>query len=167
MPYDDWPWLKIIMCKLPPWIGIQRWVLCFMKFYLRNWWAFRGSLWVWYGVGWGNPGCESATTDFFFGLATAPAHVEDNLNDSWVEFAQNSVNFLMRLPNLWCSEFSQLTRIIITCMFVWHASNVFWAILNKLSVTHWSQLKDKSYNWWLVATGVCTILTVMLACWWY
>lgn len=63
----------------------------FMKFYLRIWWAFRGSLWLWYGIGWGNPGCESTTTDFFFGLATAPAHVEDNLNDSWVEFAQNSV----------------------------------------------------------------------------
>ncbi|GAQ85518.1 galactolipid:galactolipid galactosyltransferase [Klebsormidium nitens] len=25
---------------------------------------------------------------FFFGLATAPAHVEDHLNDSWLEFAQ-------------------------------------------------------------------------------
>lgn len=26
---------------------------------------------------------------FFFGLATAPAHVEDRLNDAWLQFAQN------------------------------------------------------------------------------
>jgi len=26
--------------------------------------------------------------DFYFGLATAPAHVEDDLNDSWLEFAK-------------------------------------------------------------------------------
>eukprot|EP00249_Psilotum_nudum_P018963 c27039_g2_i1 orf=213-1979(-) len=33
-----------------------------------------------------NPGnCEPS--NFFFGLATAPAHVEDNLNDSWIDFA--------------------------------------------------------------------------------
>uniref|UniRef100_A0A251RRB8 Uncharacterized protein n=1 Tax=Helianthus annuus TaxID=4232 RepID=A0A251RRB8_HELAN len=31
--------------------------------------------------------------DFFFGLATAPAHVEDRLNDAWLQFAQDdSVN---------------------------------------------------------------------------
>ena len=35
--------------------------------------------------------CKSKTGGFFFGLATAPAHVEDNLNDSWLEFAQKSV----------------------------------------------------------------------------
>lgn len=46
-------------------------------------------IWNWFVA---NAGCESTTTDFFFGLATAPAHVEDDLNDSWVEFAQNSVN---------------------------------------------------------------------------
>ncbi|XP_076931265.1 beta-glucosidase-like SFR2, chloroplastic [Bidens hawaiensis] len=27
--------------------------------------------------------------DFFFGLATAPAHVEDRLNDAWLQFAQD------------------------------------------------------------------------------
>eukprot|EP00850_Spirogloea_muscicola_P015864 SM000125S26069 [mRNA] locus=s125:164015:164221:+ [translate_table: standard] len=26
---------------------------------------------------------------FFFGLATAPAHVEDELADTWLEFAQH------------------------------------------------------------------------------
>jgi hypothetical protein len=26
--------------------------------------------------------------DFTFGLATAPAHVEDNLDDSWLDFAK-------------------------------------------------------------------------------
>jgi len=26
--------------------------------------------------------------DFYFGLATAPAHVEDDLNDSWLQFAK-------------------------------------------------------------------------------
>lgn len=28
------------------------------------------------------------TGQFFFGLATAPAHVEDNLNDAWLQFAE-------------------------------------------------------------------------------
>ncbi|KAL5541474.1 hypothetical protein UlMin_009184 [Ulmus minor] len=28
--------------------------------------------------------------EFFFGLATAPAHVEDRLNDSWLEFAEEN-----------------------------------------------------------------------------
>ncbi|KAH8943633.1 hypothetical protein BDL97_13G063200 [Sphagnum fallax] len=32
--------------------------------------------------------CKTADKDFFFGLATAPAHVEDDLNDSWLEFAK-------------------------------------------------------------------------------
>lgn len=27
---------------------------------------------------------------FFFGLATAPAHVEDKLNDAWLQFAEES-----------------------------------------------------------------------------
>ncbi|KAK4479923.1 hypothetical protein RD792_012975 [Penstemon davidsonii] len=27
---------------------------------------------------------------FFFGLATAPAHVEDRLNDAWLQFAEES-----------------------------------------------------------------------------
>ncbi|KAL9275295.1 Galactolipid galactosyltransferase SFR2, chloroplastic-like protein, partial [Drosera capensis] len=27
--------------------------------------------------------------EFFFGLATAPAHVEDNLNDAWLQFAED------------------------------------------------------------------------------
>lgn len=27
---------------------------------------------------------------FFFGLATAPAHVEDRLNDAWLKFAEES-----------------------------------------------------------------------------
>lgn len=26
--------------------------------------------------------------EFFFGLATAPAHVEDRLNDAWLQFAE-------------------------------------------------------------------------------
>ncbi|CAM6124246.1 unnamed protein product [Calypogeia fissa] len=30
----------------------------------------------------------SCSTKFFFGLATAPAHVEDGLNDTWLEFAK-------------------------------------------------------------------------------
>lgn len=34
--------------------------------------------------------CKAEASKFFFGLATAPAHVEDNLNDSWLEFAQSS-----------------------------------------------------------------------------
>ncbi|KAD4385137.1 hypothetical protein E3N88_25305 [Mikania micrantha] len=29
--------------------------------------------------------------DFFFGLATAPAHVEDRLNDAWLQFAQDDI----------------------------------------------------------------------------
>lgn len=28
--------------------------------------------------------------EFFFGLATAPAHVEDRLNDAWLQFAENN-----------------------------------------------------------------------------
>ena len=28
--------------------------------------------------------------EFFFGLATAPAHVEDRLNDAWLEFAEEN-----------------------------------------------------------------------------
>lgn len=28
--------------------------------------------------------------EFFFGLATAPAHVEDRLNDSWLQFAEEN-----------------------------------------------------------------------------
>lgn len=28
--------------------------------------------------------------EFFFGLATAPAHVEDRLHDSWLEFAEDN-----------------------------------------------------------------------------
>ncbi|XP_042403751.1 beta-glucosidase-like SFR2, chloroplastic isoform X1 [Zingiber officinale] len=31
---------------------------------------------------------EVETERFFFGLATAPAHVEDNLNDAWLQFAE-------------------------------------------------------------------------------
>ena len=27
---------------------------------------------------------------FFFGLATAPAHVEDRLNDAWIQFAEGN-----------------------------------------------------------------------------
>ncbi|KAK8592843.1 hypothetical protein V6N13_043529 [Hibiscus sabdariffa] len=27
---------------------------------------------------------------FFFGLATVPAHVEDKLNDAWVQFAEEN-----------------------------------------------------------------------------
>lgn len=29
-----------------------------------------------------------AEDEFFFGLATAPAHVEDRLNDAWLQFAE-------------------------------------------------------------------------------
>lgn len=29
-------------------------------------------------------------SEFFFGLATAPAHVEDKLNDAWLQFAEES-----------------------------------------------------------------------------
>lgn len=32
--------------------------------------------------------CSPTERRFFFGLATAPAHVEDNLNDTWLEFAR-------------------------------------------------------------------------------
>lgn len=28
--------------------------------------------------------------EFFFGLATAPAHVEDRLNDAWLQFAEEN-----------------------------------------------------------------------------
>lgn len=28
--------------------------------------------------------------EFFFGLATAPAHVEDRLHDAWLEFAEDN-----------------------------------------------------------------------------
>ncbi|XP_071702122.1 galactolipid galactosyltransferase SFR2, chloroplastic [Rutidosis leptorrhynchoides] len=34
---------------------------------------------------------EEEEEDFFFGLATAPAHVEDGLNDAWLQFAQNEI----------------------------------------------------------------------------
>ncbi|KAI5650959.1 hypothetical protein M9H77_36964 [Catharanthus roseus] len=33
---------------------------------------------------------EAGEEGFFFGLATAPAHVEDRLNDAWLEFAEQS-----------------------------------------------------------------------------
>ncbi|CAI9118917.1 OLC1v1020544C1 [Oldenlandia corymbosa var. corymbosa] len=33
---------------------------------------------------------EEGEKGFFFGLATAPAHVEDRLNDAWLEFAEKS-----------------------------------------------------------------------------
>ncbi|XP_049935876.1 beta-glucosidase-like SFR2, chloroplastic isoform X2 [Nymphaea colorata] len=33
-------------------------------------------------------GAEVEEHRFFFGLATAPAHVEDNLNDAWLQFAE-------------------------------------------------------------------------------
>ncbi|KAK1318480.1 hypothetical protein QJS10_CPB04g01038 [Acorus calamus] len=33
------------------------------------------------------PNSEEEETGFFFGLATAPAHVEDRLNDAWLQFA--------------------------------------------------------------------------------
>ncbi|KAF3776894.1 Beta-glucosidase-like [Nymphaea thermarum] len=33
-------------------------------------------------------GAEVQENRFFFGLATAPAHVEDNLNDAWLQFAE-------------------------------------------------------------------------------
>lgn len=29
-------------------------------------------------------------SEFFFGLATAPAHVEDRLNDAWLQFAEET-----------------------------------------------------------------------------
>lgn len=37
--------------------------------------------------------------EFFFGLATAPAHVEDKLNDAWLQFAEEKLGEV--------SEFSQ------------------------------------------------------------
>lgn len=33
---------------------------------------------------------EEGETEFFFGLATAPAHVEDRLNDAWLQFAEDT-----------------------------------------------------------------------------
>ncbi|KAI3821533.1 hypothetical protein L1987_09101 [Smallanthus sonchifolius] len=36
--------------------------------------------------------------DFFFGLATAPAHVEDRLNDAWLQFAQNDSDSTAAAP---------------------------------------------------------------------
>lgn len=35
--------------------------------------------------------CDAAEgeDEFFFGLATAPAHVEDRLNDAWLQFAED------------------------------------------------------------------------------
>ena len=35
-----------------------------------------------------NPALAKFPDDFFFGLATAPTHVEDNLTDSWLEWAE-------------------------------------------------------------------------------
>jgi beta-glucosidase/6-phospho-beta-glucosidase/beta-galactosidase len=35
------------------------------------------------------PSQDGAKESFFFGLATAPAHVEDKLNDAWADFADN------------------------------------------------------------------------------
>ena len=32
---------------------------------------------------------KNMTTDFIFGVATAPAHVEDGLNDVWLDFAKS------------------------------------------------------------------------------
>lgn len=37
-----------------------------------------------------NPSEAEGEKGFFFGLATAPAHVEDRLNDAWLEFAEKS-----------------------------------------------------------------------------
>ena len=34
--------------------------------------------------------CPVLGEGFFFGLATAPAHVEDDLEDTWVDFARGS-----------------------------------------------------------------------------
>ncbi|KAI3821532.1 hypothetical protein L1987_09100 [Smallanthus sonchifolius] len=36
--------------------------------------------------------------DFFFGLATAPTHVEDRLNDAWLQFAQNDSDSTAAAP---------------------------------------------------------------------
>ena len=41
------------------------------------------------GGGGSSPPVASFGTDFFFGIATAPAHVEDQLDDIWLEFAQD------------------------------------------------------------------------------
>ncbi|XP_056694813.1 beta-glucosidase-like SFR2, chloroplastic isoform X2 [Spinacia oleracea] len=35
---------------------------------------------------------EDGEPEFFFGLATAPAHVEDKLNDAWLQFAEEKVD---------------------------------------------------------------------------
>ncbi|KAK4737516.1 hypothetical protein R3W88_001213 [Solanum pinnatisectum] len=35
---------------------------------------------------------------FFFGLATAPAHVEDRLNDAWLQFAENTESHEIQQP---------------------------------------------------------------------
>lgn len=38
--------------------------------------------------------------DFWFGLATAPAHAEDNLQDAWIQFAhQGNVRAWQNTPN--------------------------------------------------------------------
>lgn len=34
--------------------------------------------------------CAEGEDGFFFGLATAPAHVEDKLDDAWLQFAQEN-----------------------------------------------------------------------------
>ncbi|XP_057468215.1 beta-glucosidase-like SFR2, chloroplastic isoform X1 [Actinidia eriantha] len=36
------------------------------------------------------PSSEGTEEEFFFGLATAPAHVEDRLHDAWLEFAEEN-----------------------------------------------------------------------------
>lgn len=33
---------------------------------------------------------EHKNGEFFFGLATAPAHAEDDLNDAWIQFAKET-----------------------------------------------------------------------------
>ncbi|WCJ23239.1 Beta-glucosidase-like SFR2 chloroplastic [Euphorbia peplus] len=37
-----------------------------------------------------NVNADGEEDEFFFGLATAPAHVEDKLNDAWLQFAEES-----------------------------------------------------------------------------
>lgn len=37
---------------------------------------------------WSTGICTVTSPAFFFGIATAPAHVEDDLNDTWLEFAR-------------------------------------------------------------------------------
>eukprot|EP00271_Cylindrocystis_brebissonii_P015685 TRINITY_DN38654_c0_g1_i1.p1 TRINITY_DN38654_c0_g1~~TRINITY_DN38654_c0_g1_i1.p1 ORF type:complete len:580 (-),score=90.92 TRINITY_DN38654_c0_g1_i1:1067-2806(-) len=39
-----------------------------------------------------SPDCPILGEGFFFGMATAPAHVEDELEDSWLEFAMRGTN---------------------------------------------------------------------------